>query len=254
VFTPGAIHLASVPEYRKVNRVDMGTADKVCSAALAISEQAVRAGVAAPEVSLILVEMGGAFTAALAVDRGRIVDGVGGSSGPIGLRSAGALDGEVAFLAGAVSKAMLFGGGALAVRGEAGREGVPSDLAHPTFARGRMAWDAYAEGIAKTIAALRISVPDPQAIILSGRLAAIDGLVEALVPRLGTDSPVHRLAGFARHAKQAAQGAALVADGLAGGAHAPLVETMGLRAAHGTVLDHLYVIPAAAARRRIGLG
>jgi len=65
VFTPGVIHLASVPRHRKVNRVDMGTAEKVCAAALAIHEHAA--------ASFILLELGGAFTAALAIDRGRIV-------------------------------------------------------------------------------------------------------------------------------------------------------------------------------------
>ena len=42
VFTPGVVHLPTVPAYRKVNRVDMGTADKVCAAALAVREQADR--------------------------------------------------------------------------------------------------------------------------------------------------------------------------------------------------------------------
>src|SRR5213083_662655 len=36
VLTPGVVHLKSVPEHRKVNRVDMGTADKVCATALAL--------------------------------------------------------------------------------------------------------------------------------------------------------------------------------------------------------------------------
>jgi predicted butyrate kinase (DUF1464 family) len=61
------------------------------------------------------------------------------------------------------------------------------------------------------------------------------------------------LRGFATVAKQAAQGAALVADGLAGGASAPLVEVLGIRQASGTVLDHLYVISPDAARRRLGI-
>ena len=117
VLTPGVVHLASVPAYRKVNRVDMGTADKVCAAALAIHEQAERRRCGVRDVSFILLELGGAFTAAIAVQGGKIVDGVGGTSGPLGIRSAGALDGEVAFLAGSVSKRLVFGGGAATIAG-----------------------------------------------------------------------------------------------------------------------------------------
>jgi predicted butyrate kinase (DUF1464 family) len=60
VLTPGVIHLPSVPPHRKVNRVDMGTADKVCAVALAVHEQAERQGCLARDVSLILLEPGGA--------------------------------------------------------------------------------------------------------------------------------------------------------------------------------------------------
>src|SRR5436305_1259658 len=93
-FTPGVIHLSSVPAHRKVNRVDMGTADKVCAAALAIDEQSRRSGRSLRDVSLMLLELGGAFTAALAVAEGQIVDGVGGSAGPLGFRASGALDAD----------------------------------------------------------------------------------------------------------------------------------------------------------------
>ncbi len=89
VYTPGVIHLSTVPSHRKLNRVDMGTADKVASAALAIHDQAERLGGLAAHASFILLELGGAFTAALAVDRGAIIDGIGGSSGPIGWQAAG---------------------------------------------------------------------------------------------------------------------------------------------------------------------
>ena len=228
VFTPGVVHLASVPTYRKLNRVDMGTADKVCAVALAIDEQRRRRRCPPGDVSLILLELGGAFTAAVAVDRGRIVDGIGGSSGPIGRRAAGAWDGEVAYLADHVTKAMLFDGGANSTTdGEA----------------------AYLESALKAVAALMVSVPGPAEIVLSGRFA--HDYLHAFTARLSR--PVRLLQGFASVAKHAAQGAALIANGLAGGGARPLVDTLGLRDARGSALDYLTVIPRDAARRRLGL-
>jgi len=41
-------------------------------------------------------------------------------------------------------------------------------------------------------------------------------------------------------AKHAAQGAAILADGLAGGCYAPVVEQLALKTASGTVLDWLH--------------
>ena len=249
VLTPGVVHLASVPAHRKVNRVDMGTADKVCAAALAVREQATRRGCALQNVSFILLELGGAFTSAIAVEDGRIVDGLGGTSGPLGVRAAGALDGEVAFLAGSIPKGLLFGGGAATI---AGVPDVTAEvLAAPTTPRGRLAWDAYVESAVKAVATLAVSVPRPHEVILSGRLARVAGVRDELAQRLGkaiANSSMHVLTGFADVAKQAAQGAALLADGLAGGRSAALVDALGIRDAHGTVLDHLHVISPAAAR------
>jgi predicted butyrate kinase (DUF1464 family) len=249
VFTPGVVHLPTVPSYRKINRVDMGTADKVCAAALAIQEQASRRGCPLGDTSLILLELGGAFTAAIAVAGGQIIDGIGGSSGPLGARAPGALDAEVAFLAGRISKSMIFDGGAATVRGEPLPD--PEALARPTTSRGQLAWDAFVEGAVKATAALQVALPHPAEIVLSGRLARSSVVCDVMAGRLHHMAPVHCLRGFARVAKQAAQGAALVADGLAGGTHAPLVDVLALRQSGGTVLDWLYVITPEQARERL---
>jgi predicted butyrate kinase (DUF1464 family) len=254
VFTPGVVHLASVPAHRKINRVDMGTADKVCAVVLAVHEQVERLGGEPHDASFILLELGGAFTAAVAVEHGRIVDGVGGSSGPLGLRAAGALDGEVAFLAGSIAKALLFGGGAATVAGAP--EAEVGDIARSTSPRARVAWAGYLESAAKSVASLAVSVACPREIILSGRLARIPQVRDHLsdyLTRVVRDTPVQVLTGFATTAKQAAQGAALLADGLSGGRATHLVEVMGIRDAHGTALDHLHVISPAAARARLGI-
>lgn len=255
VLTPGVVHLETVPRHRKINRVDMGTADKVCAAALAVYEQAARLRCREDDVSFVLLELGGAFSAALAVEKGRIVDGMGGTSGPLGARAAGALDGEVAFLAGTVSKRMLFEGGAATI---GGRPDVQvEEMAAATTASERLAWEAYLESAVKAVAALSVSVERrPLDVVLSGRLARVDRVREELsrrVCRFAGDAAVHVLSGFADIAKQAAQGAALLADGLAGGRSASLVAALGIRDATGTVLDHLYVIPPETARARLGI-
>jgi predicted butyrate kinase (DUF1464 family) len=253
VAIPGVVHLPSVPAHRKINRVDMGTADKVCAAALAIQQHAQRHGCREEDVSLVVLELGGAFTAALAIDEGRIVDGLGGSSGPLGAAAAGALDAEVAFLAERVSKEMVFSGGALAA---AGAPDAPAEaLLTPETPASRVAWNAYVESAAKAVASLIVSAPAARSVLLSGRLARSrvrDALASALANVVDGVS-VDVLTGFAAVAKHAAQGAALLADGLAGGRSAALVERLGIRAAEGTVLDHLLVVSRDAARRRLGI-
>jgi predicted butyrate kinase (DUF1464 family) len=230
VFGPGAIHLPTIPDHRKWNRIDLGTADKVCSAALCIVDQAERLGLAYEETSFILLELGGAFSAALAIEGGQIVDGIGGSCAPIGARSCGALDAEVAYLLGAaLSKQTIFSGGALDARGERGDTALQEG------------WLALEEGAAKAALALTASLPSPREIIVAGRLAGAPGVLEALTGRLAGVAPVSVAGGLGARAKTAAQGAAVLADGLAGGLYAPMVERLRLREAAGTVLDHLRI-------------
>src|SRR5262249_25179851 len=80
MFLPGVIHLPTVPPHRKLNRIDLGTPDKLCVAAVALAGGATDACV---------VELGSAFTACLPGEGGWAVAGrrgwPGGYVGPVGL-------------------------------------------------------------------------------------------------------------------------------------------------------------------------
>jgi predicted butyrate kinase (DUF1464 family) len=253
ILLPGVVHLDTVPAHRKVNRVDMGTADKVSAAALGIRDQSRRLGLPPEEVAFVLLELGGFFTAALAVERGQIVDGIGGSAGGLGYRALGTLDGEVAYALGRVRKSTLFSGGAAFVAGAPDLSPEELVARRARDPRARAAWEALVESALKMVAALRVSAPGVREVLVSGRLGRVPEVVETLRDRLAGALPVRRLGGFTPRVKEAAQGAALIADGLAGGAHRDVVDAMRLRQSRGTLLDHLHVAGADEMRRHFGL-
>jgi predicted butyrate kinase (DUF1464 family) len=241
IFTPGVIHLPTVPAHRKVNRVDLGTADKVCAVAAAIEEQRRQLGVPYAETSFVLAELGGAFTAVLSVEGGRIVGGQGGSSGPLGYLACGALDGEVACLLGGVSKETVFSGGVAYVAGDP--DAAPEAFALRQDEASRLAREAFVESLVRAVAGELALVASSREILLSGRLSRIPGFREPVVAALSRWGSV-RCLDVGTQVKEAARGAALIADGLAGGRYRELVEVMRLRDARGTVLDQLYLTGA----------
>lgn len=250
LFIPGVIHLPTIPAYRKANRVDMGTADKLCCLALGIYDQAQVYGINYSETSFILVEVGGAYTAVMAVEGGKVVDGVGGSVGGPGFRASGGLDGELAYLLGSFPKELLFSGGAFDIA-------CRPDLTPDNFAtlaqqdpRVEAAWEALMESVMKSVAAELVAVPHPREILISGRLCRSEGIRSELIRRLSALGPVRRVQSFATTAKEAAQGAALIADGLTGGQYRSLVDGMELRSARGTALDYLHIQNAEELRRK----
>ena len=249
---PGVVQLPTVPAHRKTNRIDMGTADKVCAAALAILDQATRLRVPPADTAFILVELGGAFTAVLAIEGGAIVDGCGGSSGPPGYLGAGALDGEVACLLGHVGKRTIFSGGAAYVAGAP--DEPPERLAARRDPAARTARAALVEGVLRVVAGELALAPGAREILLSGRLARVPAwrsALERVLARLGPARPVRLVTPLAARCKEAAQGAAVLASGLAGGRYADIVEALRLREAAGAVLDHLYLDGAGARRAAI---
>jgi predicted butyrate kinase (DUF1464 family) len=152
----------------------------------------------------------------LVVDRGRIVDSAAGTRGPIGLRSGGVWDGELAYWRGPLSKQDLFRGGL-------------DDL-------GPLGPDAFRESLTRHVAGLQAVTPFER-IYLSGaglERPEIARLAESALGRLGLLIPLPGL--FGAWVKHAAQGSALLADALAGGSAAPLADALGLRQASGSIL------------------
>ncbi len=223
VFLPGVIHLPTVPPHRKINRIDLGTADKLCVAALALAQRTRKLGIDFPEYDGCVLELGSVFTACMVLNGGQIVDGLGGTSGPPGWRGGGAWDGELAYLLSPLQKRDLFTGGAASV----------SDAA-----LGRR---MFREAIAKAVSSLR-SLTRFEEVVLSGRLLENEPeLVEEVAADLSLIVRVVYLESLpGAWVKHTAQGAALLADGLAGGRYASLVEHLALKEASGTVLDWVY--------------
>jgi predicted butyrate kinase (DUF1464 family) len=180
------------------------------------------------------------------VEGGRIVGGQGGSSGPLGYLACGSLDGEVACLLGSVSKKTVFSGGAAFVAGDP--DAPPDALASRQDGAWRLAKEALVESIVKAVAGELAAATRAREILLSGRLARVPGLREPVVAALARLGPVRCLA-VGTTVKAAARGAAMIADGLAGGRYRELVEAMRLGEAQGTVLDQLYLSGADEVRR-----
>jgi predicted butyrate kinase (DUF1464 family) len=223
VFLPGVIHLPTVPAHRKINRIDLGTADKLCVAALALAQRPLRLGVELGAYHGCVVELGSAFTACLVLSGGRVVDGLGGTSGPPGWRGGGAWDGELAYLLSPLQKRDLFAGGVASV---------------PDTAAGRQ---MFREALVKAVAGLQ-AVTKFDEVVLSGRLLESEPqLAEQVALDLSRLARVMMLESLpGAWVKHAAQGAAILADGIAGGKYAPLVEHLELKTSSGTVLDWLH--------------
>jgi predicted butyrate kinase (DUF1464 family) len=219
-FLPGGVHLPSIPPHRKANAIDLGTPDKVAVAAMALRH---RIDAGDRDGAFAVVEVGSAFTAVLVLAGGALVDAAAGTRGPIGLRAAGALDGEAAYALGTLSKADLFRGGA-------------ADL-------GPLAPDAFRESLRRAVAGLRAVTPFDRAYLSGAGLDRPDvaGWVAAALADLVPTSALPALPGA--WVKAAAQGSALLADGLAGGRHADLVATLRLREACGSAWDGLRLRP-----------
>ena len=83
------------------------------------------------------------------------------------------------------------------------------------------------------------NVEKPREILLSGRLFGIPEIAETLIPRLSQFGEVRQVGRKARVAKEAAEGAYIIGEGLLGGKYKGIVDCLELRGAKGTMFDHI---------------
>ncbi len=237
VFTPQVVQLSTVPLYRKANKCDMGTADKVCCVAMGVRDQAEALGIGYDETSFVLAEVGHGFNAAFAVSGGAIVDGVGGTSGGPGFLTLGTMDSEIAMRTDSFPQISLFTGGAGTMTG---RADMTPEILVAERERYTDAWNMLIESVVKNIAAMLVPVPEPREILLTGRLTDMPEVYAELGKRLARYGKVRKLKRRdAAVAKEAAEGAYVIGEGLAGGNYRGIVESLALRQAKGTMFDHI---------------
>ncbi|MEA2006458.1 MAG: DUF1464 family protein [Acidobacteriota bacterium] len=221
-FTPGVIHLQTVPYYRKWNKFDMGTADKVCCVALGIKDQSERFNIPFNKTSFIYVEAGYGFTAVMAVKDGKIVDGIGGTNGSLGFLSGGGMDAEIAIrLKPPITQENVFKGG---VKDFVGKEIEPKDLIEY-----KEAMTLLGESIEKDVVSMLVSLRQPREIIISGRLTNYNFIRNKLINRLNKYASVVKVKKLSKIAKEAACGAYIIGEGLLGGKYSALIENMGIK-------------------------
>jgi|TARA_B100001971_G_scaffold94500_1_gene87327 predicted butyrate kinase (DUF1464 family) len=240
-FIPGIIHLKTVPKHRKANKIDLGTADKLCSATLGVYDQSKRLEIDYEETSFIMVEIGFGYNAIIGVDKGNIIDGTGGTLAGPAFLAQGKMDGELAYLLNSFSKNTLFEGGALSIANDPTI--TPEEFAkkHNSSEKHTIAWEALIEGVERDVASMKAVVKSPREILISGRLSSVPEIYNEISKRLTKYGDIKEVQGFTKNVKEAAQGAALIADGLAGGNHKKLVEVLDIQGASGSVLDHIYL-------------
>jgi len=235
IFLPGVIQLPTVPRWRKFNKIDMGTADKMCIGALSVEMTASAKG-GYSHVNHIVVELGGGYNCVMTIKEGKIVNGIGGTlfPGP-GYRNAGAMDGEVAYLLGAFEKGLLFEGGAGYL---AGIENL--DIAAFNSEKYPDAFNSFIEGILLAVCSQRSLLPSLE-VYISGQLSKYPNIYNPIMKRLEELGYVVKpLPLLSQGSKAAAQGYAVVGNGLSGGVYKPLVRHMMIDKASGSVLDYIY--------------
>ena len=214
---PSVKLLATVPSYKKVNKIDMGTSDKVCVAFYAVINQIKRVNITYDKTSFLLVEIGSGFTSLVFVDHGKIVDGIGGTTGPLGIRSRGCVDGELVLLDNQ-NKSSIYSGGVDSIQDK--------DLAIQSFI----------DSLTKYIGAMISSNYKPEEIIIS-KSTDQNPFLEKIIPGLYKFGKPYLLSNKFG-ISNAAYGAGLIAQDIAN--NSEMINNLNLNKINADILDFLF--------------
>ncbi len=249
-YIPGVIHLPTVELHRKLGRLDMGTADKMALTLLAVHTYSRSKGIDPREAEFMVLELGYGYNALTVVKKGRIVDGLGGTICCKGFLTHGPLDLEHAVMGGSWRRSDVFYGGVSTVSGKTD----PLD-AWKDWMRGEepsySIVESMLEDLERTVYGMA-KLHGVRRILLSGRLSRINEIRSSVLERLGElDVESLPLLDGAKTSKEAAQGYALIMDGLLGGRYSHITDMNMLMEAKGTVLDYAVHPRLVEARRRL---
>ena len=243
IIVPGVKHLPTIPRYRKINKIDMGTADKLCTAVTGIRDQMERFNVAPKGTNFIMVEIGYGFTAVLAIENGQIIDGIGGSN-IMGFRACGSLDGELAYLIKNIRKKNIYKGGVAYISGYSDLSLREITLLAERDDQTKTALKAYISSVKKAVFGIASSFSQKEKIVevlLAGRGAELNYLRERMIRGLKDVAPVKIMKSYSQIAKRAAQGAAFIANGILGGRFEPIINNLKIKEASGSILDDIFI-------------
>jgi predicted butyrate kinase (DUF1464 family) len=243
IIVPGVKHLPTVPKYRKINKIDMGTADKICTAVTGIRDQMERFKVTPKDTNFILVEIGYGFTAVLAIENGQIIDGIGGSN-IMGFRACGSLDGELAYLIKNIHKKNIYKGGVAYIAGYSDLSLKEITLLAEKDEQTKIALKAYLSSVKKAVFGISSSFSSKEKIkevLLAGRGSNLPYLREKMIHGLKDVALIRIMNSFSQIAKRAAQGAAFIANGILGGIFEPIVDNLKIKEASGSILDDIFI-------------
>ncbi len=250
VYIPSVVLLPTVPFHRKLGRLDMGTADKMALTLLGIHTYSRDKGIDPRETDFIVVEMGYGYNAVMVVKKGRIVDGLGGTVCCRGFLTHGPMDLEHVVLGGEWGRSDVFYGGVATV---ASTEDPVA--AWKEWSRGKEPAYSIIESMLEELSRVvhgMASIHNVNTILLSGRLSRVNEIRTSVLDRIAdlNVEPLGLLDG-AKISKEAAQGYALVADGLMGGRYSHIVYMNRLSEAKGTVMDYAVHPRLVEAKKRI---